>query len=69
MLPDKCLGFKLELVDEVTKIAPSAFVPFIGFFITLQNYVNAKLDKTNIYIYIYVVIHRQTVSLYHITSN
>ena len=28
--PDKCLGFRFELVDEFTKIVPSAFGPFIG---------------------------------------
>ena len=28
--PDKCLGFRLELVDEFTKIVLSAFRPFIG---------------------------------------
>ena len=27
---DKCLGFRLELVDQFTKIVPSAFGPFIG---------------------------------------
>ena len=73
MFPDKCLGFRLELVDAFIKIVLSAFKPFIGhhqglfvcvksvffsfffllfkffrFFITLQNYVNAKLDKTEI---------------------
>ena len=26
----KCLGFRLELVDEFTKIVPDAFGPFIG---------------------------------------
>ena len=30
MFPDKRLGFRLELVDEFTKIAPSAFGSFIG---------------------------------------
>ena len=30
MFPDKCLGFRLELLDEFTKIVPSAFKPFIG---------------------------------------
>ena len=25
-----CLGFRLELVDEFTKIVPTAFGPFIG---------------------------------------
>ena len=30
MLSDKCLSFRLELVDEFPKIVPSAFVPFIG---------------------------------------
>ena len=29
--PNKCLGFRLELVDEFTKIVPSAFGPFIGY--------------------------------------
>ena len=28
--PDKCLGFRLELVDEFTKIVQSAFGLFIG---------------------------------------
>ena len=28
--PDKRLGFRLKLVDEFTKIVPSAFEPFIG---------------------------------------
>ena len=28
--PEKCLGFSLELMDEFTKIIPSAFGPFIG---------------------------------------
>ena len=28
--PDKCLGFRLELVDEFIKIVPRAFGPFIG---------------------------------------
>ena len=28
--PDKCLGFRLELVDEFTKIVPGAFGTFIG---------------------------------------
>ena len=28
--PDKCFGFRLELVDELTEIVPSAFGPFIG---------------------------------------
>ena len=54
------------MVDEFTKIIPSAFGPFIGhhqmllarvksvlkedfkFFITLQNYVNTELDKTEL---------------------
>ena len=26
-----CLGFRLKLVDEFTKIVPSAFRPFIGY--------------------------------------
>ena len=30
ILSDKCLGFRLELVDEFTKIVLSAFRPFIG---------------------------------------
>ena len=30
VFPDKCLGFREELVDEFTKIVPSAFGPFIG---------------------------------------
>ena len=29
-LIDKCLGFRLELVDESTKIVPDTFGPFIG---------------------------------------
>ena len=28
--PDKCFGFKLELVDEFIEINPSAFEPFVG---------------------------------------
>ena len=28
--PDKCLGFRLKLEDEFTKIVPSSFGPFIG---------------------------------------
>ena len=28
--PDKCFGFRLELVDEFTEIVPSSFRPFIG---------------------------------------
>ena len=28
--PDKCFGFRLELVKEFTEIAPSTFEPFIG---------------------------------------
>ena len=28
--PDKCLGFRFELVNELTKIVPSTFGPFIG---------------------------------------
>ena len=30
MFPERCLGFRLELVDEFTKIVPSAFGHFIG---------------------------------------
>ena len=30
MFPDKCFGFRLELVDEFTKIVLSTFGPFIG---------------------------------------
>ena len=30
MFPENGFGFKLELVDELTEIIPSAFVPFIG---------------------------------------
>ena len=30
MFPDKCLGFRLELVDEFTKILPSDSGHFIG---------------------------------------
>ena len=30
MFPDKSLGFRLELLGEVTKIVPSTFRPFIG---------------------------------------
>ena len=30
MFTDKCLGFRLELVDEFTKIVQSAFGPFIS---------------------------------------
>ena len=29
-LIDKCLAFRLELMDELTKIVPSAFGPFMG---------------------------------------
>ena len=28
--PDKCFGFRLELVDEFTEFVSSAFRPFIG---------------------------------------
>ena len=66
--PGKCHGFRLELVDEFTKIVPRTFRPIIGhylgllaciksvflrvfvrvfrLFITLQNYINSELDKT-----------------------
>ena len=30
MFSDKCLSFRLELVDEFPKILPSTFGPFIG---------------------------------------
>ena len=30
MFSDKCLSFKLELVDKFPKILPSTFGPFIG---------------------------------------
>ena len=30
MSPDKCFGFTLELIDEVTEIVPSVFRPFVG---------------------------------------
>ena len=62
MFPDKCLGFWSKLVDEFTKIVPRTSGSFIGhhqelfaclksvflgvFLITLQNYVDAKLGKT-----------------------
>ena len=29
MFPDKCFGFRLELVDEITEIVPSTFGAFI----------------------------------------
>ena len=59
---DKCLSFRLELVDEFPKIVPSAFEPFIGhnqglpacvrcicIFLKvniIKKYGNAELDKT-----------------------
>ena len=30
MFSDRCLSFRLELVDEFPKIVPIAFRPFIG---------------------------------------
>ena len=32
IFPDKCFGFRLELVDEFTEIVPRAFGHFISHF-------------------------------------
>ena len=56
---DKCLGFRLELVDEVTKIVPSFFGPFIGHhqFQPETKTLIRKLER------ILIKLYRQNVSL------
>ena len=43
--PDMCLGFRLELVDEFTKIVPSDFGPFLGHHQGLLACVKIVFDK------------------------
>ena len=48
MFPDKCLGFRLELVDEFTKIVLSTFGLFLDqlcVYIILLCYKNQKFSK------------------------
>ena len=41
MFPNKCPGFRLELVDEFTKIFPSAFGSLIDLYQGLLAYIKS----------------------------
>ena len=45
MFPDKCLSFRLELVDDFPEIVPSAFGPFIGHYQGLFACVRCVVSK------------------------
>ena len=53
MFSDKCIGFRLNLVNEFTNIVPSNFEDFIG-----HHQVLFACFKTVLYIYIYIYIYK-----------